>query len=275
MVGVLAGWAVVQPSWGWAVIPILFFLLAVSFLDDLRDLSVLWRFLAHFVAAGAVAGLYFLPSVGFVGAVLAVLVIVWMTNLYNFMDGSDGLAGGMALFGFFFYGVAAWLHGEVTFAWANWSVAAASLAFLVFNFYPARIFMGDAGSIPMGFLAAVFGLLGWRAAYWPLWFPVLVFSPFILDSSVTLVKRLLRGEKVWQAHREHYYQRLIQMGWGHRRTALAEYVLMALAGGCATWAIRRGGQIQLAICIGCGMFYLIVMWLVDAKWARMQRHTRC
>lgn len=274
MAGVLAGWLVAQSSWSWVVMPILLFLLAVSFLDDLRGLSVVWRFLAHFVAAGVFVWLYMFSGVGFVGAAVAVLAIVWMTNLYNFMDGSDGLAGGMALFGFCFYGVAAWLQGDVAFAGLNWSVAAASLAFLFFNFHPARIFMGDAGSIPLGFLAATFGLLGWRATYWPLWFPILVFSPFIVDASATLAKRLLRGEKVWQAHREHYYQRLVQMGRGHRRTALVEYVLMVLAGGSATWVIGQGGRTQLAFGIGWGLAYLLAMWLVDAKWLRMQRQSR-
>lgn len=275
MAGVLAGWFVAQSSWGWEVMPILLFLLAVSFLDDLRGLSVVWRFLAHFVAAWIYCIFYVLPDLGVLGTAMAVLAIIWMTNLYNFMDGSDGLAGGMALFGFCFYGVASWLQGDFVFAGLNWSVAAASLAFLLFNFHPARIFMGDAGSIPLGFLAAAFGLLGWRAGYWPLWFPVLVFSPFVLDASVTLAKRLLHGEKVWQAHREHYYQRLVQMGWGHRRTALVEYVLMVLASSSATWVIGQSGRTQLVFGVGWGLAYLLVMWLVDAKWLRMQRQSRC
>lgn len=274
MSGVLAAWVAAQSSWGWAMMPMLLFLVVVSFLDDVRGLSVIWRFLAHFVAAGVLVGLYLLPGLGFVGAAIAVLAMVWMTNLYNFMDGSDGLAGGMALFGFGFYGVAAWLQGDMGFAGLCWSVAAASLAFLFFNFHPARIFMGDAGSIPLGFLAAAFGLLGWRAGYWPLWFPVLVFSPFILDASVTLAKRLLRGEKVWQAHREHYYQRLVQMGWGHRRTALADYMVMALAGASATWAIGQDGRTRWVLGVGWGLAYLIAMWLVDAKWSRRQRQSR-
>ncbi len=271
MTGVLAAWAAAQTSWGWAMMSMLFFLSAVSFLDDVRGLSVIWRFLAHFVAAGMFVAVYVLPELGFVGIALAVLAIVWMTNLYNFMDGSDGLAGGMALFGFGFYGVAALLQGDMAFAGLCWSVAAASIAFLLFNFHPARIFMGDAGSIPLGFLAAALGLLGWRVGHWPLWFPMLVFSPFILDASVTLAKRLLRREKVWQAHCEHYYQRLIQMGWGHRRTALAEYVLMALAGVSGTWAIGQDGRIQLSVCIGWGLAYLLAMWLVDSKWSRRQK----
>lgn len=271
MTGVLAAWVVAQTSWSWAMMSMLFFLSAVSFLDDVRGLSVIWRFLAHFVAAGMFVAVYVLPDLGFVIAALAVLAIVWMTNLYNFMDGSDGLAGGMALFGFGFYGVAAWLQGDMAFAGLCWSVAAVSIAFLLFNFHPARIFMGDAGSIPLGFLAAALGLLGWRVGHWPLWFPMLVFSPFILDASVTLAKRLLRREKVWQAHCEHYYQRLVQMGWGHRRTALAEYVLMALAGISATWAIGQDGRIQLSVCIGWGLAYLLAMRLVDSKWSRRQK----
>jgi len=268
--GVLAAWVAAQSPWGWAMLSMLL-LVVVSFLDDVRGLSVIWRFLAHFVAAGIFAAVYILPDLGLVGVVLAVLAMVWMTNLYNFMDGSDGLAGGMTLFGFGFYGLAAWLQGDMVFAGLCWSVAAASLAFLVFNFHPARIFMGDAGSIPLGFLAVAFGLLGWRAGHWPLWFPLLVFSPFILDASVTLVKRLLRREKVWQAHCEHYYQRLVKMGWGHRRTALTEYLLMALTGVSATWAIGRDFGVQLGVCIDWGLAYWLAIWLVDSEWSRRQK----
>jgi len=275
MAGAFAGWVAAPLSSGWAMVLMLLFLLAVSFLDDMRGLSGIWRFLAHFLAAGMFVTVYLLPNLGFVGAVTAILAIVWMTNLYNFMDGSDGLAGGMALFGFGFYGLVAWLQGDVAFAGLNWSVATASLAFLFFNFHPARIFMGDAGSIPLGFLAAAFGLWGWRAGYWPLWFPVFVFSPFILDASVTLAKRLLRGDRVWQAHREHYYQRLVQMGWGHRNTALTEYALMATASASATWMITQDGRTQLFFGIGWGLTYLLAMWLVDAKWSRMQRPSKC
>jgi UDP-N-acetylmuramyl pentapeptide phosphotransferase/UDP-N-acetylglucosamine-1-phosphate transferase len=268
--GVLAAWLAAQSSWGWVMMSMVFFLSAVSFLDDVRGLSVIWRFLAHFVAAGMFVADYILPGLGFLGAALAVLAMVWMTNLYNFMDGSDGLAGGMALFGFGFYGVAAWTQGDMAFAGLCWSVSAASVAFLLFNFHPARIFMGDAGSIPLGFLAAALGLLGWSVGHWPLWFPMLVFSPFILDASVTLVKRLLRREKVWQAHCEHYYQRLVKMGWGHRRTALAEYALMAPAGASATWAIGQDDRMQLIVCMGWSLAYLLGMWLVDSKWSRSQ-----
>ena len=74
---------------------------------------------------------------------------------------------------------------------------------------------------------------------WPVWFPLLVFSPFIVDATVTLIKRSVRGAKLSEAHREHYYQRLVQLGVGHRNTALFEYALMLLVGICALWALRN------------------------------------
>src|SRR5207344_2645488 len=129
------------------------------------------------------------------------------------------------------YGLAAWLGGNVEIEVLAWSISAAAAGFLIFNFPPAKIFMGDVGSIPLGFLAGAIGVTGWQQGLWPLWFPLVVFAPFIVDATVTLARRVLRGEAVWQAHRSHYYQRIILTGWSHRRTALAEYALMA-GGGC-------------------------------------------
>ena len=106
------------------------------------------------------------------------------------------------------------------------TLAGASLGFLFFNFPPSRIFMGDAGSIPLGFLSAAVGLHGFLTGQWSWWFGFLVFSPFWVDATVTLLKRLLRGERIWHAHREHYYQRLILSGWSHRRTIASYYFLM-------------------------------------------------
>ena len=91
---------------------------------------------------------------------------------------------------------------------------------------PAKIFMGDAGSIPFGFLAATLDIHGALAGLWSWWFGLLVFSPFIVDATVTLIRRLARRERIWIAHREHYYQRLILSGWSHRKTVCSYYLLM-------------------------------------------------
>ena len=256
----------------WQLWTALGILVAVSVADDIYGLSVVWRLLAHFAAAALAMAFLILTGLGPHFVLLAIVITAWMTNLYNFMDGSDGLAGGMAVFGFGFYGVAAWLSGNETFALLNFSIVASAMAFLLFNFHPAKIFLGDVGSIPLGFLAAALGGLGWRQNSWPIWFPVLVFSPFILDASVTLIKRLLSRKKVWEAHREHYYQRLVQAGWGHRGTACFEYALMLAVGASALWAIRQETALQIALLVCWGVYYLLAMIIFDRYWARRQRN---
>ena len=130
--------------------------------------------------------------------------------------------------------------------------------------------MGDAGSIALGFLVGALGLLGWQSQLWPLWFPLLVFSPFICDASVTLVKRLLRGEKVWQAHREHYYQRLVRMGWSHRRLALGEYGIMVTAGLSAITMLHLDRNVQFVGLLLWTSLYALAMITIDIRWKRHQ-----
>src|SRR5258706_12158992 len=165
--------------------------------------------------------------------VLIGLGVAWIANVYNFMDGTDGLAGGMSVIGFGAYAVAAVSQGDASMAALSLALAASALAFLIHNFHPARIFLGDVGSIPLGFLAGALGVIGWNDEAWPLWFPCAVFAPFIADATLTLVRRLIRGERVWQAHREHYYQRMVRSGLGHRGTAYVAYGIMGLCAGAA------------------------------------------
>lgn len=235
-----------------------------SLLDDWRGLSVPVRFATHFLAAYA-AVWALLPSGVFPFTVCCVLGVVWLTNLFNFMDGADGLAGGMALCGFAAYGVAALLGGDYVLATFSTGVAAAALGFLLFNFPPARVFMGDAGSIPLGFLAAALGMYGWRAGLWYWAFPMLVFSPFIVDASLTLARRAWRGEKVWRAHREHYYQRLVRMGWSHRRLALAEYGLM-FSTALSALVVSAWPAILWPVLACWGLVYGMLAFTIDHRW---------
>lgn len=173
----------------------------LSFVDDHRHLPVLVRLSGHLLASAAFVFLIgdwpypLLLPILFLG-------IAWMTNLYNFMDGADGIAGGMTVFGFLAYALVAGLQGHNEIAIVSLCIGAAAAGFLVFNFPPARIFMGDVGSIPIGFLAGAIGLQGWHEGAWPIIFPLIVFVPFVVDATVTLVRRVVRGERVWQAHRE-------------------------------------------------------------------------
>ncbi len=268
--GVLCGWVLMFSSLTWWIVLPLLGLFAVSLLDDIRNLTVKQRLLAHLLAAAiVVCGSGIFTQQGVVMSVVILLLIVWMINLYNFMDGSDGLAGGMALIGFSMYGIGAWLTHNTSLALLNFCIATAAASFLCYNFHPAKIFMGDAGSISLGFLAAVMGLWGWQQGSWSVWFPILVFSPFIVDASVTLLKRALRGDKVTQAHREHYYQRLIQIGWGHRNVALAEYILMLAVGISALWALQQSFPWQVLL-LWCAI-YASVLYLLDVRWKNFKR----
>jgi UDP-N-acetylmuramyl pentapeptide phosphotransferase/UDP-N-acetylglucosamine-1-phosphate transferase len=268
LMGILASWALLPVSPPQIVWLAVILLAIVSFADDAFDLPVWIRLLVHGGFAVWLSAALLADANGWLIAALAALAVTWMLNLYNFMDGSDGLAGGMAVIGFGCYGIAAGLAGDAPFAAANFCVAASAAAFLLFNFHPARIFLGDSGSIPLGFLAAAMGMLGWMNGDWPIWLPLLVFSPFIADASVTLLKRGWRGEKVWQAHREHYYQRMVQHGLGHRNTALLAYILMLASGASAMWATLQHPSVQFGVGIAwCGV-YLIMMRASDHYWER-------
>jgi UDP-N-acetylmuramyl pentapeptide phosphotransferase/UDP-N-acetylglucosamine-1-phosphate transferase len=238
-------------------------LAAISWWDDNHSLGVKVRFAAQFFAATVVVMMGPVPEWGWVGMFGMILAIVWMTNLYNFMDGANGLAGGMAVVGFGAYAFAAQSVGGIDLALFCAALSAAAAGFLVFNFDPARVFMGDVGSIPLGFLAATLGLHGIANGSWPAWFPLLVFSPFIADATVTLVKRAVRGAKVWEAHREHCYQRLVACGWSHRLLAIRAYSLMLLLAAVACAVLRQPVPVQLTVLAVIAFGYAFLLWFIE------------
>jgi UDP-GlcNAc:undecaprenyl-phosphate GlcNAc-1-phosphate transferase len=264
--GGLAGWL---PAW--------LAIAAISLGDDVRGAPVLARLVVHVAAASwTAAWLMRMPGNALPGVVpggtylfavaMIALIIVWSANLYNFMDGSDGVAGATTLIGFAAYAFAA--DADTPLRLACLAIAAATLPFLAVNRPPARMFLGDVGAVPAGFLAAVFGIGGALRGDWPAWFPVLVFLPFVADASATLLRRLLRGERVWEAHRMHYYQRLNQLGAGHRGT-LALYGAVT-AGAALTALVYRarapewGGAALLAWSFGLGVLFAAI----DYHWRR-------
>jgi len=270
MAGIFSGFAILQTPLV-VVLPAAV-LVAFSHFDDLRGLPISVRFGAQIAAAAGFA-FWALPAVTLPFLVLTVIIILWMTNLYNFMDGSDGLAGGMTVVGFAFLGAGAWMSGDEALLIECAIVAAAGAAFLPFNFPPARLFMGDAGSVPIGFLAAALSISGWRDGDWPLWFPVAVFAPFIADATVTLLKRAAALERIWEAHNRHYYQRLVRTGWSHRRTALAEYALMLACGATALWALRQPLYLQLAAILALVALHAgLALWVERVAGPRKQSH---
>ena len=270
--GGLAGW-----------LPACAALVLVSLLDDARGAPVALRLGVHAVAGlWAAAWLLRMPGSALPGVVPAAgyplalagiaLVLAWSANLYNFMDGSDGLAGAMTLTGFGALAVAA--AGDAPLAIAATALAAAAVPFLAVNRPPARMFMGDVGAVPAGFMAALLGVAGVLRGDWAAWFPLLVFLPFVADASATLARRAVAGERLWDAHRDHYYQRFHQLGAGHRGTLAVHVVAMlataATALACRAFAPGAGTAALLAWCIG----YAVAFAAIDYHWRRRPTATR-
>lgn len=190
----------------------------VGFLDDIKGLSTRIRLIVH-MAVGVVVvyvcgGINLLDSGSeaikfeYVSYLLGFIWVVGFINMYNFMDGINGLAGSQALISALIF--ALWFHlfGQPGESMILLSTAAVSAGFLYWNVTPARVFMGDSGSTMLGGLFAIVCLKLHNQQQLPIFYPALIFAWFLLDTSITLTKRLFKGEKIWQAHRQHYYQKL-------------------------------------------------------------------
>ncbi|MEI7051338.1 glycosyltransferase family 4 protein [Pseudomonas koreensis] len=203
----------------------------IGFMDDHGHIAARWRLLGHFAAASWglfwLGGLPVVTVLGFdfdlvwVGDILAVFYLVWMLNLYNFMDGIDGIASVEAICVCLGICLLYWISDVPDLIWLPLFLAASVIGFLWWNFPPARIFMGDAGS---GFLGGVLGLLSLHAAWTKpqmLWAWVILLGVFIVDATFTLLRRLFRGDKVYEAHRSHAYQFASRKMGSHMAVTLA------------------------------------------------------
>lgn len=248
----------------------------VSWFDDLKSVSSALRFLVH--AVGASAAIFslgywqkiYLPFIGeidagFLGLIITFFWIVWLTNAYNFMDGIDGIAATQALtagIGWLFVGMLFRL--EIT-GFLGGVLAFASLGFLLHNWQPAKIFMGDVGSAFLGYTFAVLPLTASSeikenqslltvVAVWLVWL-------FVFDTLYTFFRRLLRGEKFWQAHRSHLYQRLVIAGYSHRAVTILYGILSILILAAVLYGFRPGNVFEdvpsiLAATAGIGLIIL-------------------
>ena len=218
----------------------------ISWLDDLYTISFGWRFLVHALSAsiiiltlGHFQAIYvpFFGKINFgvVGAVLTFLWIVWMTNAYNFMDGIDGIAGMQAVTAGIGWLAIGSLLGISSTSFYGGVIAFSSLGFLFHNWHPAKIFMGDVGSAFLGYSFAVLPFLSIREwgentinqMFLPI-IAVLLVWLFVFDTIFTFVRRIFNGEKVWEAHRGHVYQRLVIEGFQHQSVTILYGLFSAL-----------------------------------------------
>lgn len=239
----------------------------VGFIDDHSPIAARWRLLTHFMAAAAgLIGLGGAPALqvfgstfelGWVGRGLAVFFLVWLLNLYNFMDGIDGIAGTEAVTVSLSGALLYMLLGHPEAALLPILLAAASAGFLFWNFPPARIFMGDAGS---GYLGLILGFLVLQAAFLEpqlLWAWLILLGVFVVDATLTLGRRLGRGEKVYEAHRSHAYQHASRHYGRHLPVTLGVAVInVCWLLPIACWVAMGGEGI-----VGVLLAYVPLVWL--------------
>jgi Fuc2NAc and GlcNAc transferase len=205
-------------SAAWMLLPGVALLAALGAWDDRRHLSARLRLAALLALSSALCMLWLAPAtpLAWVLSLLLAVALAWQVNLFNFMDGTDGLAALQCVVVATAMALQAG-HGGASplFQVLALTLAGCYAGFLVLNRPPARLFMGDAGSLSAGWLLGVFGIWAWLEGWlaWEVW--ALLMSPFLIDTGWTLAARALRGERVWEAHREHAYQRLARSYGGH------------------------------------------------------------
>ena len=280
-IGALATWDAIPEALLAAFLGGAIVLFGIGLADDFVSLSTGFRFALHFVVAGGVlwmaARFWPVGVAGDAGAFLSppslwywalLLWIVGLLNIYNFMDGIDGLAGMQALVAGAAWAVAGATLGAPTVALIGAALAAGGLGFLAWNWPPAKIFMGDAGSTVLGYALAVLPLLLVVEARGAVKFDrvlmagALVVWPFLADGSFTILRRLRNGENIFRAHRSHLYQRLVIAGVSHR-SVTAAYAALAIGGAGLAWRVLAGAPYSVATALGLtsGAFVLLCWWV--------------
>jgi Fuc2NAc and GlcNAc transferase len=246
----------------------------VGWIDDVRDLRAITRFAVQLAAAVAIVVALgdslqlsigsTVIAIGPARYVLAVGLAVWLANLYNFMDGTNGIAGVEALSVGVVGGSILWAYGLTGLAAVAWSLAGAAAGFLLWNWHPAKIFMGDVGSCFVGLLFAALAFLS--AAHEPhlLWPWMILLGVFVVDATTTLAVRAYRRERLSQAHNQHAYQHAARR-WGHAKVATVVLAinllyLAPLAIACALqprysllwWGVAYAPLVVLCACLRAG-----------------------
>ncbi len=238
----------------------------VGYVDDHRALSARLRLLVQFAAAlylliglrDSLAGMPWL-------AVPGLIALLWTMNAYNFMDGSNGMAGMQGLFSGALMSLCLSLVGAPALALATAAIAGACAGFLPWNAPRARIFLGDAGSVPLGFLFAGLGLMAYVGGYLPLPVVLLTLLIFHLDAGLTLLTRMANKERWYTAHRRHVYQRLLAHGWSHSQVLMLYLALNVIVIAPATLLGTLHGQWAWALMMIAGVVLVLAWYAVSLR----------
>ena len=255
-----------------------FLIAAISLIDDITDQSALVKLVTQMIAVAIVLSLGItldeiaIPVVGYVdlgvvGYVISFFWILGLTNSYNFMDGLDGLAGGVAIIAGLFFMIITFYEGSSFVYIISYSLLAGALGFLFLNFPPAKIILGDVGAAFLGFVFAVLAIIATRydeSRTSFLVIPMLMFN-FIYDTSYTFLRRLSQGKNVLEAHREHLYQLMNRSGFSHMEVVLTQYCMVFMQGLGALWVVNIPGDERMFVFVPFLVFQLAYTWQVRKK----------
>jgi len=244
-------------------------LAVVGYIDDHRHIPAQWRLLIHFLVALALLlslnNLPYLPvfgwqwQSGWLLSGMCLVALVWLLNLFNFMDGIDGIAGVEAMTSLSCAAAILWLAGGDSWPLILLALAGCVLGFLVFNWPPAKIFMGDAGSGFLGFMLGALALITSATGFINLWAWLILLAVFIADSTLTLVRRAKRGDKVHHAHRSHAYQILSRKWEGHLPVTTVVLVVNLMWLLPLAWAASVWPNAGLLLCL---LAYSPLLWVM-------------
>ena len=258
-------------AWAWGVLPGVAVLAWIGWRDDRRGVSAAARLAVQLAVSLVTVGLLSreVPGMGVVLGMVTLGWLVWSMNLFNFMDGSDGMAGLQAAFAATAYALLFAMAGDALLSLVAGLLAAASLGFLPWNFPRPRVFMGDAGSVAVGFVLAALAAQGAVGGRFEAGVALLPMAVFLVDATLTLASRVLAGERWYTAHKQHVYQRLIAQGWPHRRVAYTyQGVNLALVTPAILLALMYPEQTWLFT--GTCFLLLLSGWFVASRKLRMR-----
>ena len=245
-------------------------ILIIGVIDDLKGLSIITRaflyLIISFVFILSTTGIGSFSHHNFVIFILVTIVLTWIINLYNFMDGADAISGIQAVICALPAGIIFSLSDEHDIALLCYTLVASSIGFLVWNWPPAKIFMGDVGSCVIGFVFGCLMIITYLQNHFSILIWLILLSFFIVDSTLTLITRIINREKWYQAHRTHSYQRVLQMGHSHKKLATVFIFFAILIQWPATYIAYKIPEMQIFITTVIYIFLSYVWYVIQRKY---------
>ena len=243
------------------------FIFIISFIDDLFDISIYIRLLIHLLCSFVF--LFFFGNYNNFLFIFFLISLIWICNLYNFMDGIDGLASIMTTFGFIFLAIPLFFNEIYHLYKLCIYIAIGSLSFFYFNYFKSKIFLGDSGAVTIGFLAGCIGLCGANYGAWPIWYPTLIFSTFGADATLTLVLRVIQKNNPLKPHKEYFFHKLKDLGFNKKTIVLLYAFFIVFSSSLGLFLLEKNIFLIYTILFIYFLFICFLLIFINHKWKKL------